>query len=52
MGKYKRQKKLEGICLPKEDYIVLINKELKQINTEYYLRIIYLLAKKYKEEGN
>lgn len=52
MSGYKRREKTNGINLPKEEYIALINKELKQINKEYYLRIIYLLAKKYKEEGN
>ncbi len=52
MGKYERKENTDGINLPKEEYITLINKELKQINTGNYFRIIYLLVKKYREEGN
>ena len=53
MGNTKEEtEKLQGSSLHKNDYIILINDELKQLNSEYYLRIIYLLIRKYREEGN
>lgn len=38
--------------MSKEDYIALINTELIQIDNERYFRIIYLLVRKYRKEGN
>lgn len=35
----------------KQEYIALINEELRQINNEYYFIVLYLLARKYREEG-
>ena len=53
MGSTKEKtEKTQGSSMHKDDYIVLINDELKQIDSEYYLRIIYLLTRKYREEGN
>lgn len=53
MGKAKEEtQKLQGSSMQKNDYIMLINEELKQLDNEYYLRIIYLLARKYREEGS
>lgn len=53
MGKAKEKtQKLQGSSMRKNDYIMLINDELKQLDNEYYLRIIYLLVRKYREEGS
>ena len=46
---YKR--KSRGSIMLKQEYIALINEELRQINNEYYFIVLYLLARKYREEG-
>lgn len=50
--KKEQEKKDEFQDFSKEDYIKLINLELRQLNSEHYFRIIYLLVQNYKKEGD